>query len=499
MATTKRLACFGALLALFIAAIPALAGSTVVSIHSGDTSATFVIRDEPALVMNGFDLSTQNYAFPITIDAVTINVVRPVVGQPVTVVVYEDPNGGTPQDARLLSRADVSITTTGAVRVPLAVPAITSSRIIWAGFYLPVDFRFAADTSGNSVLTYWAWTPFGTFDLANLASAAVFGPGDGSGPVNIAMGGRARISIEFNQSDGRTGTGTVIGGAPLGQQINNGSTIDVTRIMQRYDGCQNILYDGSDILISAQGTFNLACREEGGQMQPGQIGNIGQIPASVPGLERRGVTYQIFGNGDYYATPGNATRMKVPVTHCIQPNAGDLDKAVIGVAYGVPSKWYILPTERYGSYICAELTDTGPVSYFVPRSGSETYLNLDLIWSGFITTNPGSDGIFCNINVNYEWKVKNDGFEASPVTIMRLTNVAVRTGQITFVQDITLPALAPGETRIFQNNFKAPNTFLNEAQRLVFTIDPNNVVAEINEANNVRIIDYVLKPAANGC
>lgn len=479
-------------------AAPALAGSTTISLNSGAGSGTFVIRDEPTLVMNGFDLGAQNLAFPVTIDAVTIDVVRPVIGQPVTVVVYADPNGGTPQDAQLIARADVAINDTGVVRIVLPQPATTSSRIVWAGFYLPVDFRFRADQSGNSVLTYWAWTPNSVIDLNNLANAAIFGPGDGSGPVNIAMGGIARINIELNQADGRTGAPPTFGGAPLGQQIVTDAQADLN-LLNGYDGCPNVRFDPSDIQFGGGGTFTLHCRVEPAPMQPGIIGNINLVPASVPGFERRGLTYQIFANGDYQKIPEDATLMKTPVTHCILPNAGDINQAVIGIAYGVPHKWYILPTQRYGDFVCAEVTHTGPMSYFVPRTGNEETLNIDLIWSTTVTTRPGPNSFFCKDVISFRWAIKNDGFEAAPNYVLRVTNIAVRTGQVTGQRDIVINAHAPGATVGAEDQFTLPTTFVNEANRLVFQIDGNNNVAELNEANNTQIIDYILKERPAGC
>ncbi len=486
-------------LILLVLVAPVLAGSTLVSVNSGDASATFTIQNEPALVINGFDLGSQSLAFPVTIDAVTINVVRPVLGQPVTVIVYEDANGGTPQDARVISRADVSIVNTGPVRVQLPQPATTSSSIVWAGFYLPVDFQFTADQQGSSVLTYWAWTPSGTFDLGNLASAAVFGPGDGLGPVSIGMGGVARISLELNQADGRVGTPPTFGGAPLGQQIVSDANPDLS-VLIAYPRCSTVLYDPADIQFAGGGNFTLDCGIEPAPMQPGQIGNIGSVPSSTPGFERRGSTYQINGNGDYQLVGALASTMKTPVTHCIQPNAGDLEKAVIGNSFGVPQKWYILPTQRYGTYICAEVTNTGPISYFVPRTGTETYINADLVWSGFIGTNPDTNNLECKATVQIVWKVKNDGFEATPVSIMRVSNIAIRTGQTTYTQDILLPSIAPGNTVIFDlNTIKIPDSYVNEANRLVFQLDANNNVGEINEANNTYLIDYILKVKNGGC
>jgi hypothetical protein len=498
MKHTKRFLMLGFLLGLlWIAIAPVSAGNTIISINSGEGSSTFTIKDEPALVINGFDLSA--LALPVTIDALTLNVVQPVLGQTVSVLVYEDPNGGTPQDAKLLSRTDVNIVNTGNVRIPLAQAITTSSKIIWAGVYLPVDFKFVSDTSGTSVLTYWAWTPFSTFDLANLNTAAVFGPGDGSAPVSINMNGKARITLELTQADGRTTGGISTGGAALGQQIVGDPNTSLSP-MQSYGTCGNILFDPADITVAGESRFTLHCKEETAPMQPGIVGNISAVPSSIPGFERRGVTYQIFANGDFNTVPSQASRLRTPVTHCIAPNAGDLEKAVMGVAYGQPQAWYILTTQRYGNYVCAELTDIGPVSYFVPRTGQETYLNSDLLFSGSVTFSPALNDIVCNKTITFNWAVKNDGFEATPVSIMRLANIAIRTGQVTLLFDVTLPSIPPGQTVNFSNSFVAPNSFLDEFNRLVLAIDPNSAFNEINESNNAYVVDYILKSdVVKGC
>ena len=103
---------------------------------------------------------------------------------------------------------------------------------------MPVGFEFHADTSGSSVLTYWAWTPGSSFDLSNLGSAAVLGPGDGTAPVNIAMEGIARITAELRAAEYEEMESSV----PLGRQIRSSSQQD-TSIMQPYSACQTLLYD----------------------------------------------------------------------------------------------------------------------------------------------------------------------------------------------------------------------------------------------------------------
>src|SRR5687767_6769427 len=82
---------------------PAQAGNFTLLNNSGTTSSNWVIEGEPTLVMNGFDLTPLNLTFPITLDVVTIALNQAVPDAPVQVVVYEDSNGGSPIDARLVS------------------------------------------------------------------------------------------------------------------------------------------------------------------------------------------------------------------------------------------------------------------------------------------------------------------------------------------------------------------------------------------------------------
>lgn len=478
------------------------AGSTTITINSGTASSTWFIKDEPALVMNGFDLSALPLSYPITVDAVSISVVQPVSGQPVTLVIYEDANGGSPQDAVIVRRETINIAGTGVVRVPLAQPLTTSARILWVGFYLPVDFRFRADTSGTSVLTYWAWTPNGTFDVGNLASAAVFGPSDGSAPVGINLGGIARISIEFNQADGRTFEGSTAasrGLAPVGVQIVGDETQVSLNIMQPYAECPGLSFDPDDQRFTVNEGFTVHCRIEYGPYAPGTFGNIADVPTSIPSFEIRGTKYHVFANGRYEAPGGEPGVFRIPVTHCMKPAPGDLEKAVIGVAFGAPQKWKILPTVRFGDTICAELIATGPVSYFVPRTGQETYLNVNLFVTGQPGFTPALVDLRCKDVVTIRGNIYNQGFEASPVAELLFQNIAVRTGQVTATKMINFPSIAGGETRGFETTLDIPNSFINEANRIVITIDPNGKFNELNEADNVRTFDYIIQERTGGC
>jgi len=327
-----------------LSAVPTFAGERVVSINSGSGNAVWFISGEPSLVMNGFDMNLLGVALPAVMDAVTINVNSPVAA-PVELVVYQDANGGSPVDATLSYRTTTTIGTTGSVRIVLPQPVTITQRGVWVGFYLPVDFRFTADTSGSSALTYWAWTPGGTFDLSNLASAAVLGPADGSAPVNINMNGKARISFEVYPSTS---------GGTIPQTVGAGDAN--LALMQSYPVCANLLWDTQDETVSLRDAVNLHC-----QIRPGF-----ESPTTPLGYSRRGDLYDIviFKSGGVVA----AQRLDIAVTHCIRPAAEDLATAVIGNGFGVPRTWRILPTQRFGDLICAEVRYGGLISYFVPIS-----------------------------------------------------------------------------------------------------------------------------------
>lgn len=149
--------------------LPLSAGDLVLSNNSGSDNGIFYIEGESSLVINGFDLTPLGLELPAALDTVSISVSAPAPGS-IDLVVYQDANGGSPVDATLVYRQTVSLERTGVNRIALEQAAIITEPVVWVGFYLPVDFRFHADRSGPSVLTYWAWTPASTFDLASLSA-----------------------------------------------------------------------------------------------------------------------------------------------------------------------------------------------------------------------------------------------------------------------------------------------------------------------------------------
>ncbi len=327
------------LVLLLLVVLPVSAGAQVLSNNSGDANAPWHITGEPSLVITGFDLNALGIQRPAVIDKVSIAVQTPVAGATATVVVYQDANGGSPIDATLAGSEQVSITQAGTFTVTLTNPVTINQPVVWVGFYLPVDFTFLADTSGTSVLTYWAWTPGGAVDLNNLSSAQVLGPADGTAPVNINMNGKARITAEIT---GASGAGST---TPTGQGSVN------LAVMQPYEFCQDVSHDLDDEYVSYKNAINLHC----------QIVTSYLSPAAPAGYTQRSVLYDILAFKDGGAVEKD---LLVRVTHCIRPAAEDVDRAVIGSAYGNPRQWHILTTQRFGDLICAEVSHIGNLAYF---------------------------------------------------------------------------------------------------------------------------------------
>jgi hypothetical protein len=333
-----------------LACVPALAGDRVISINTSTDSASWFISGEPSLVMNGFDLNAQGVSLPAVIDRVSIAVETAVPNTPIDLVIYQDANGGSPIDAQLVTQTQVTINQAGTFTATLPTPVTITQPAVWIGFYLPVDFRFLADTSGASVLTYWAWTPGGRFDLTRLSSAVVFGPADGSAPVSINMGGIARITAEV-VTGGTAATpapgATALTGTTTGMAVNSAA-------LQGYLNCENLLWDTDDERISYSDRVNAHCNVVAGFL----------APANPLGYIRRGLLFDVYFFKDNGVLVNN--RLSYEITHCIRPDAADLDRAVIGSAYGSPRTWRILPSVRFGDLVCAEVRHGGNVSYFVP-------------------------------------------------------------------------------------------------------------------------------------
>lgn len=339
----KRLFVVVLLCLLMLTALPISAQEQTLSLNGNSQNAVWFISGEASLVMNGFDLNAAGIALPATISAVSISVETPTPGTAVDVVIFQDANGGSPVDAALAGQTQVDITQAGVFTVNFPTPVTVSQPAVWVGFYLPVNFEFLADTSGSSVLTYWAWTPNGRFDVTNLASAQVLGPSDGSAPVNIDMGGKARISLEIAAAgEGVNAVAQTIGAADVSMSV-----------LQTFAECQALQWDTADEYVSYRDNLNVHCREVSSQY----------VAPAPEGYTRRGVAYDM----QFYQQSGIVSgRLPIAVTHCIRPAAEDLDRALVGNAYGFPRTWRILPTQRYGDVVCAEIRRGGNLAYFVP-------------------------------------------------------------------------------------------------------------------------------------
>jgi len=341
---------------VFIATIISSNAQEIVLTNNGTGTSTWFISGEASLIINGF--SVEDFERPVFLAIVSIDVQSPTPGQAVDVVVYQDANGGSPVDAELLGRSQVEIGQSGVFTASFETPLEITAPVVWAGFYLPVDFEFRADTSGTSVLTYWGWTPNSRFDLADLSTATVLGPGDGSAPVNIDMGGVAKITATID-SDGvidESSDDTTSESAPGQPTIRQVTTTGegTTAVLVQYDICETLYYDRIDIDVTYRNNFRILCT-----ITAEQLGL--EIPE---GYTRRGPIYDIIRFGGEYA---NVT-LPLGVTHCIAPPASDLGRAVFGLAAGSPRSWEILRSVRIDNFVCAEVRDSGYISYFVPNS-----------------------------------------------------------------------------------------------------------------------------------
>ena len=475
-------------IALVLAVGPAAAGDTILSNNSGPENEFFYIEGEPSLVINGFDLTPLGLPLPVALDVVSISVNQAVPGGAAELVVYQDGNGGSQVDATLVYRQQVALQQAGINRITLAEPAIITEPVVWVGFYLPVDFRFYADQSGSSVLTYWAWTPGGTFDLNSLGSAAVLGPGDGSDPVGIAMNGVARISAELRTAESEE----VLAGVPLGQQLRAAEAQD-TSIMQQYENCGSLLYDPEDIAISADSSFTLDCFIATEFDAPTYVVNPDDMRLD---LQRGGFLYKLDARiPQEQHAPGAVNWLPVPVTHCLRVPEADLETAVLGEAHFVPEKWIILPSVRFGDLVCAEVTVSNYIAYFTPRSAeSPPNVNLVVGWTQ-VDPHPLICGLRTSIlvpvaNTGQSWFKTASGYvsvaaritHVSSGTILAERNLRVNTDQF-----------GPGARPIIELGPVQIEVYVDELQRIEVFADYHNEIQEINEADNAWSTDYVLR------
>ncbi|MAS34328.1 MAG: hypothetical protein CL610_09995 [Anaerolineaceae bacterium] len=361
MLKTKMLWLLSLILLLgILSAAPASAGDLILNINSGADSTVWFVSGEASLVMNGFDLTPLNINLPAVIDRVSLAVNTPVPGASIDLLIYEDSNGRSPVDARLVSQTQVNITQSGTFTHVFSSPITVTQPVVWIGFYLPVDFRFLADTSGSSVLTYWGWTNGGRFNVNDLSSAQVLGPADGSAPVNINMNGKARITAEISSVGGGSAipidpnAPTELSDGPIVQRPG-GPDVN-TNIMQAFSAnqCDTLYRDVDDMTITYSGGVVVECKRLW----------AGYAPPDPLGYTRQQILYEI----TIYNDQGFVVTEWLPagITHCIEPYPDDVNDAVVGLAFGAPQQWEIRPTLRYGNLVCAEIGRSGLLSYFLP-------------------------------------------------------------------------------------------------------------------------------------
>ena len=470
----------GMILLLALALAPAAAGDVALSLNSGEENEVFWIEGEPSLVMNGFDLSAFADDLPVALDAVTLSVETPVPGGRAVVVVYEDATGGSPHDATLAYRQVVSINSAGDLRIALAEPAFVHETVAWVGFYLPVGFRFYADTSGASTLTYWAWTPGGPFDLSSPARAVVLGPGDGSEPVNIQMDGIARIGVELREATALE----LARLAPLGQQVADTAEVDVSNFREHHN-CPGFLWD------PVSSSLPLTCLM-GAPVEVPVV--IQDAPEGFIDVQREGALYKLVAE--------NYTRLPEPIMHCIRVPEEHRETAVIGEARDIPERWYILPSVRYDDMVCADISFVNYVSYFLPRSPDAVQnVNLVIGWSR-VEPHPAICGLPLRITIPIVNTGREEFFTDNANIQISVENIHLRSGFIHPARDFTAPTwrFKPGDRRgvpiIFENEndiVRDGNT-INDRYRLQIRIDSANQVPETNETDNTWDTEYILAP-----
>lgn len=476
-------------IALVLLSQPANAGEIILSNNSGADSAWFSIEGEPSLVINGFDLGPYALSYPTALDAVSISVNR-VTGEPMDLVIYEDANGGSPVDATLVYRQQVTINRTGFIRIILDQAAIVSEPVIWVGFYMPVGFRFNADQSGSSVLTYWGWTPGSRFDISDLSSAVTLGPGDGTEPVNISMEGIARITAEIREPFFEEMEREVL----VGKQFVDEDQTDTT-ILQEYDYCGDLLFDPEDINISGKASFSINCRVSQEFDAPT---NVAQPSGEILDVQRAGHLYKL----EPHISPeehvhGAIATFPVPVTHCMRIQKIDLERAIVAEARDIPERWYVLPSVRFNDIVCAEVTHGSYLAYFLPRTDdSPQNVNLVLGWAR-VNPHPMQCGRLTYfriplVNTGQSW------FDtpSSDVKVI-VEDIHVRSGQVlgAIEHKVQTSQLGPGMRNLLEMGPLIIDQYRHELHRLQVRIDFDNHVEETNEFDNIWFTEYVLANA----
>lgn len=121
-----------------------------------------------------------------------------------------------------------------------------------------------------------------------------------------------------------------------------------------YPDCPRVFYDTEDIIVNYRNGVRTFCQT---------VTHHAVIPVPT-GYRQIGLLHDI----SLYGIPlDQQSPLPFPITHCIRPLDSDITTALIGIAYGVPRQWVILPTVRFNDLVCAEMRYPGFISYFVPQ------------------------------------------------------------------------------------------------------------------------------------
>ena len=147
---------------------------------------------------------------------------------------------------------------------------------------------------------------------------------------------------------------TTTPGAANGQ-LPAPANVDLSPLRGYPPACDTLYWDTADVGISYGSSIEPRCTA---------IWN-GYAPAAPAGYQTKQMYYDI----TFYNNKGQpiTDTLRIPVTHCIQANPADIDRAIVGLATGSPRSFKILTTMRVGNMICAEIDHSGGISYLVPN------------------------------------------------------------------------------------------------------------------------------------
>jgi hypothetical protein len=120
--------------------------------------------------------------------------------------------------------------------------------------------------------------------------------------------------------------------------------------------------------------------------------------------------------------------------------------------------------------------------------------NINLVAGNIILT-PSPQ--VCRVTFQIFMDVANLGQQVSPSGTIAVRNVHVASGTVTQTTQGAFPEIQPGQTvRVGPIPF-TESTFFDEDHRLELTIDPNNLIPETNNDDNIGRITYRLQKG--GC